>query len=489
MASPTASKPQPAQQPGAQRAALMKWLVPIAMGAVVLVIPTPAGLTPAAWHYFALFVAVIGGLITEPLPGPAVGFVGVALAVALRFFGKTPAEALRWGLGGFANDTVWLIFAANMFAVGYEVTGLGRRLALVLVKKLGRSTLGLGYAISLADLILAPFMPSVTARSGGTLYPIVKSIPPIYGSYPDDNPRKIGSYLLWTAFASASVTSGLFMTSFAPNVLAADIARKITKVDITWTSWAWGALPIGLVLFLATPLLCYFLYPPVLKHSTEVSEWAGSELKKMGTISRREITMAVLALGALVCWISAGKLISATTVALVVIALMLLSKVITWNDIAGAKQAWNVFVWFATLIVLADGLSTVGFLSWFAKRTAGLTTNIPVMAAMIAIVAAFFAVHYLIASGTAQAVALLPVFLAAAVTIPGLPMRPVVLLLLYSLGMMGCITPYANGPAPIYFSSGYIPAKDFWRLGFILGLFNLMVLLGIGLPWVMHVLK
>jgi len=332
-------------------------------------------------------------------------------------------------------------------------------------------------------------MPSVTARSGGTLYPIVKSIPPIYGSYPDDNPRKIGSYLLWTAFASASVTSGLFMTSFAPNVLATDIARKITKVDITWTSWAWGALPIGLVLFLATPLLCYFLYPPVLKHSTEVSEWAGSELKKMGTISRREVTMAVLALGALACWISAGKLISATTVALVVISLMLLSKVITWNDIAGAKQAWNVFVWFATLIVLADGLSTVGFLSWFAKRSAGLTTNIPVMAAMIAIVATFFAVHYLIASGTAQAVALLPVFLAAAVTIPGLPMRPVVLLLLYSLGMMGCITPYANGPAPIYFSSGYVPAKDFWRLGFILGLFNLLVLLGIGLPWVMHVLR
>lgn len=485
----TASQPKPAPAPPeVKRNVVFRWLVPVALGAVVLIIPTPSGLTPAAWHYFALFVAVIGGLITEPIPGPAVGFVGVAFATAIVFVGKTPAEALRWGLSGFSNDTVWLIFAANMFAVGYEVTGLGRRLALLLVRKLGRSTLGLGYAISLADLILAPFMPSVTARSGGTIYPIVKSIPPIYGSYADDNPRKIGSFLLWTAFASTSVTSGLFMTSFAPNVLATDIARKITKVDISWTDWAWGALPIGVVLFAVTPLLCYYLYPPVLKHSVEVAEWAGAELKRMGAISRREVTMAVLALGALVCWISAAKLISATTVALVVIALMMLTKVISWSDIAQAKQAWNVFVWFATLIVLADGLSSVGFLSWFAKRSASLTTNIPVMAAMIAIVAAFFAVHYLIASGTAQAVALLPVFLAAAVSIKGLPMRPVVLLLLYSLGMMGCITPYANGPAPIYFSSGYIPARDFWRLGFILGLFNLIVLLGIGLPWVMHVL-
>jgi L-tartrate/succinate antiporter len=193
-------------------------------------------------------------------------------------------------------------------------------------------------------------------------------------------------------------------------------------------------------------------------------------------------------LGALVAWISASRWIGATTVALVVISLMLLTKVITWSDIATAKQAWNVFVWFATLVVLADGLSSVGFLSWFAKRSATLTTNIPVTAAAIAIIAVFFAVHYLIASGTAQAAALLPVFLAAAVTIHGLPMRPVVLLLLYSLGLMGVITPYANGPAPIYFSSGYIPARDFWRLGFILGLFNLIVLLGIGLPWVMHML-
>jgi L-tartrate/succinate antiporter len=467
---------------------MLRWLVPIALGAVVLLTPTPAGLSPAAWHYFALFVAVIGGLITEPMPGPAVGFVGVAFATAIVFVGKTPAEALRWGLSGFSNDTVWLIFAANMFAVGYEVTGLGRRLALLLVKKLGRSTLGLGYAIGLADLILAPFMPSVTARSGGTIYPIVKSIPPIYGSYADDNPRKIGSYLMWTAFATASVTSGMFLTSFAPNVLATEIGRKITGVQVSWGTWAMGSLPVCLLLFIATPLLCYFLYPPVIKHSTEVAEWAGKELQRMGAISRREVTMAVLALAALAAWISASRWISATSVALVVISLMLLTKVITWSDIAVARQAWNVFVWFATLVVLAEGLSSVGFLSWFAKRSAALTTNIPVTAAAIAIVAVFFAVHYLIASGTAQTAALLPVFLAAAVTIKGLPLRPVVLLLLYSLGLMGVITPYANGPAPIYFSSGYVPVRDFWRLGFILGLFNLIVLLGIGLPWVMHIL-
>jgi L-tartrate/succinate antiporter len=487
--STTLPKPVQKETAPAGRGVLLKWLIPIALALVLRLIPTPAGLSPVAWHYFALFVAVIAGLITEPIPGPAVGFVGVSFAAAFLFVGKTPAEGLRWALSGFANDTVWLIFAANMFAVGYEVTGLGRRIALVFVKKLGRSTLGLAYAIGLADLILAPFMPSVTARSGGTIYPIVKSIPPIYGCSPTENPRKIGSYLLWTTFAMASITSGMFMTSFAPNVLATEIARKITHVDVNWTTWAMGSLPVCLLLFAATPLLCYYLYPPTIKRSTEVSAWAATELVQMGRITRRELTMALLALGALGSWISASRWISATTVALVVISLMVLTKVVTWNDIINAKQAWNVFVWFATLVVMAEGLSAVGFLSWFATRSATLTTHIPLTATMIAIVAVFFAVHYLIASGTAQTAALLPVFLTAAVAVNGLPIRPVTLLLLYSLGLMGVITPYANGPAPIYFSSGYIPSKDFWRLGLILGLFNLFVLLVVGLPFALHFLR
>src|SRR5208282_3431658 len=135
--------------------------------------PTPPGLTATAWHYFALFATVIAALITEPLPGAAIGFIGVTAASALRLVGKTPADATKWALSGFSNDAVWLIFAANMFALGYEATGLGRRIALLLVKALGRRTLGLGYAIALSDLVLAPVMPSNTARSGGTVFPIV----------------------------------------------------------------------------------------------------------------------------------------------------------------------------------------------------------------------------------------------------------------------------------------------------------------------------
>ena len=462
---------------------LRKWLGPVILGFILLLIPAPSGLTVAAWHYFALFAAVIAALITEPLPGAAVGFIGVSASAGLLLVGKTPEEATEWALSGFSNDAVWLIFAANMFALGYEVTGLGRRIALLLVKALGRRTLGLGYAIALSDLCLAPVMPSNTARSGGTVYPIVKNIPPLYGSFPNDHPRKIGGYLLWTGFATTCVTSSMFLTALAPNLLAVDLARKIAHVDISWGVWAMGFLPVGILLFTATPLLAYFLYPPEIKRGDEVAQWAGGELVTMGRITRREVTMGLLAVLALVAWIGGRPWISPVIVALAVISVMLLTQVVTWNDILANKQAWNVLVWFATLVAMAEGLSKVGFLAWFGSRAATYMTRIPLIPMLIATVVVFFIIHYLFASLTAQATALLPVFLLAVLSVQGVPAKAVTLILVYSLGLMGVLTPYASGPAPIWYSSGYIPTKDFWRLGAIMGAVYLLVLLAVGMPF------
>lgn len=488
---PTAAAPkvEPVKTPPSRQRLILKWLVPLGIGVLLWILPRPEGLTPNAWHFFAVFVFVIIGLVTEPLPGPAMGLLGISIAAGLVLVGKTPAESMRWALSGFNNDVVWLIFAATTFALGYEITGLGRRIALLLVKGLGRRTLGLGYAIALSDLILSPFMPSNTARSAGTIYPVVKNIPPLYGSSPTENPRAIGAYLFWTAFATTCITSSMFVTAMAPNLLAAELAGKIAHVQITWTSWMMGFLPVGIVLFLLTPLVTYFIYPPSIKRGDRVAEWAASELQQMGGISRREVTMGVLAVIALLCWIVGGKYIAAVTVALAVISLMIVTKVVSWNDIVNNKQGWNVLVWFATLVAMADGLSHVGFLTWFAKRSATALAGIPVAATVIGVIALFYLIHYLFASTTAHTTAVLPAFLATVLAVSGLPVKAVVLAMVYSLGLMGVLTPYATGPAPIWYSTGYIASKDFWKLGFIMGVLYLIVLLVVGLPYMLHFMR
>ena len=464
-----------------------KAVLPLLLGIIIALLPAPQGLNLTAWYFFAIFSAVILGLILEPLPAAAVGFIGVFLVAVLGLAGPKPADNIRWALSGFSNTTVWLIFGAFMFAMGYDKTGLGRRIALILVKKFGRKTLGLGYAITFSDLILAPFTPSNTARSGGTIFPIIRNLPGLYGSSPGETSRKIGAYIMWTAFAATCVTSSMFITSLAPNLLALDLVNKTVKISISWTEWFIGFLPVGIILILILPYLVYKIYPPEIKSSEEIPSWASQELDKLGKFSRKELVMALLAVLALALWIFGGNFIDATTAAGFVISLMIITGTVTWDDILANKQAWNVLVWFATLVALADGLNKVGFVTWFAKSMAALLTGMSPIVVMVVLVVIFFIIHYMFASLTAHTTAILPVMLAVGAAIPGLPIKTFALLLCYSLGIMGVITPYATGPGPVYYGSGYISRKDFWTLGLIFGTIFLVALIGIGVPYLLAI--
>ncbi len=475
-------------------------VAPIAVAIVIALIPAPAGLPQHAWYYFAIFVGVIIGLMFEPLPGGAIGLIGVTLVAILADFVlfspdqlakdgfNSTRAALSWALSGFSNTTVWLIFGAFMFALGYEKTGLGQRIALMLVKAMGRKTLTLGYAIMLADLLLAPFTPSNTARSGGTIYPVIRNLPPLYGSMPNDpSRRRIGSYLMWVAIASTCVTSSLFLTAFAPNLLAAELVRKIANVELEWGTWFIYAAPMCILLLALVPLLAYWLYPPEVKEGAEVPAWAKTELEKMGPLSRREMTLGVLVLIALALWIFGGDIMEATTAALVVISLMLILKVVTWDDITSNKSAWNTLAWFATLVALADGLSRVGFVKWFAEAVSTQLSGVSPTVAVLALLLINFFGHYLFASGTAHVTAMIPVLLAVASTIPGVNMHTLALGMCLQLGIMGIITPFASGPSPIYYGSGYLPAADYWRMGGIFGVIFFAAFMVIGVPWMLAI--
>jgi L-tartrate/succinate antiporter len=395
----------------------------------------------------------------------------------------TAGDGVRFALSGFSNGTVWLIFTAYMFSLGYEKTGLGRRISLLLIKGLGKKTLGLGYAVALSDLVLAPFTPSNTARSGGIIFPIIKNIPPLYGSTPESEPRKIGGYVMWVAMATTCVTSSMFLTGLAPNLLAIEILQKTAKVSISWTDWFMAMAPACAILFLIVPYVVYLVYPPTIKESADAPKWAGAELKQMGGITRKETTMAVLAIMALALWIFGGKLFDATTVALLGVCAMVLTGVIAWDDVISHKTAWNVLIWFATLVAMADGLARVGFLAWFAKVAAASMSGFTITALIVSLVLLFFFVHYMFASLTAHTTALLPVFLATALTVPNMPIKTLALLLCGTLGLMGILTPYATGPSPIYYGSGYISRKEYWLLGAGFGVLFIVVYLAVGYPY------
>src|SRR5262249_36010616 len=281
------------------------------------------------------------------------------------------------------------------------------------------------------------------------------------------------------------VTSTLFLTGLAPNLLAKELVKKTANVDLTWGAWFVAAAPAGLLLLLSVPLSAHWPYPPEVKEGGEVAAGSAKKLTKVGGFTSREIALAVLVAIALVLWIFAGDYVNPTTAALVVISLMVRLNVVTWDDISKNFNAWNTLAWFATLVALADGLNRVGFVKWFADGIATYMSGFSVLTALVVLLLINFFAHYMFASVTAHVTAMIPVFLAGGPAVPNMNMPQLALLLCLQLGIMGIITPYGTGPSPVYYGSGYLPAADYWRLGAIFGLIFLIVFMALSVPWVL----
>ncbi|MCT7562586.1 anion permease [Aliarcobacter butzleri] len=456
----------------------LKLLIPIVVLVILWFIPAPEGLSQNAWHFLAIFFAVVVGLIIEPVPAALVGFTGISFVALLGLIGN-PKESITWALSGFSNSVIWLIFAAFMFALGYKKTGLGKRVSLIMVKYMGKSSLGLGYAVAFSDLVLAPFMPSNTARSGGSVYPVAINIPHIFDSWPDKDPRKLGAYISWVAIATTCVTSSMFLTALAPNLLAVDLIAKSTGHAISWGEWAKVMIPLMVPLFLLTPWLAYVIYPPTQKKSPEAPVWASEELKKLGPITFKEYLMAFLATVALVLWIFGKEFgVDSTTAAISIVAIMVLTNVITWDDLISNKAAFNVLIWFSTLVAMAAGLQKVGVLTWIGANTQTMLAGLHPTALILSLIVLFFLLHYFFASVTAHVTALVPVFMTIAATLLAPEqILPFTIILAGSLGVMGIITPYGTGPSPIWYGAGYISQARWWGLGAIFGTLYLAVII------------
>ncbi|MCX7143455.1 MAG: anion permease [Proteobacteria bacterium] len=478
------------------RELLWRWGIPVVVAVVLASIPAPTGLKENAWHFFALFAGIVAALVLEPIPPAATGVVAITLGALLSRWTlfspdelanpkfKAASETVKWAFSGFASNTVWLVGGAFMFALAYEKTGLGKRIALLLVRLLGKNSLSLGYAAVFADTALAPFTPSNTARSAGTMFPIFVNLPPIYNSLPNDpSARRIGGYLLWTTFAASCVTSSLFMTACAPNFLAIDFIRKIAHVNLTYGQWFMAAAPFAIPLLLLLPLIGYVVCPPELRKSPEIPKWARERLVEMGPLSRNEIILAALVLLAIVLWVTAGDYIDAAIVAFMVISALLVLGVIKWSDMARNHAAWTTIVLLATLVAMAEGLSKTGFIKWFADYVGSHVNGLPPGTVLMVLITVYFFSHYFFSSLTAHTSAMMPIMLGVGMAVPGLEPEKLALGLALTTGLMGVISPYATGAALPYYNSGYITSVEFWRNGTVYGIIFLAALLFVGLPF------
>jgi divalent anion:Na+ symporter, DASS family len=456
---------------------IARGIIVIIVGLIIWYSPIPAGVKKEAWHLLAIFVATIFGLILTPLPMGAVVIIGVMMTTFTGVLKIGPA------LSGFANNTVWLIVAAFLIARGFISTGLGRRIAFGFIKAFGRKTLGLAYSIVASELVLSPATPSNTARSGGIIYPIVRALSSTFGSEPGNTARKIGAFLMTMEFQATVISSAMFMTAMAPNPLIAELAKKTANISISWGMWALAAIVPGLLSLILVPLLLYKIFPPEIKETPQAAEMARQELEKMGPMKRAEKIMLFVFCLILVLWVtSEWNQIDATVVALLGVAVMLITGVIRWDDVLAEKGAWDALIWFGGLVMMASQLNTLGFMKWFATTVGSSMAGWSWLSALIVLMLVYFYSHYGFASTTAHVTAMFPAFLAVAVAVKVPPYLAALTLGFFSALNAG-ITHYGTGPAPIYFNAGYVDQKTWWKLGLIVSFVNIVIWMGVGFPW------
>ncbi len=459
------------------RSTAIRFGIAVGLGVVVWHVPAPEGVTAEAWHLFAIFVATIVGIMLEPLPMGAVAVCGIA-AVTL-----TGTLRLGDALSGFSHSVIWLVVMAFFISRGFIKTGLAARIAYSFIRLLGRRTLGLGYSMVATELVLAPAIPSNTARAGAVMYPIVRSVAEAFGSRPGDgSERRVGGFLIQNSFHGNLVISAMFLTAMAANPLAAQMAAD-QGVEITWTRWAVAALIPGLASLLVVPFVLYKLYPPELKATPDAPGMARSRLAEMGRMKRGEQIMLVTFILLLALWIFGRQLqVHSTVTAIVGLAVLLATRVLTWEDVLNEKGAWNVFIWLSTLVMMATYLSRLGLVGWFSDTVGGLFTNTDWLPAFVVLSLIYFYSHYFIAGNTAHISSMYAAFLAMALAVGTPPLLGALVLGFFS-NLFSSMTHYSTGPAPVLFGAGYVKLADWWKLGAVVSVVNITIWLGIGGLW------
>jgi len=452
----------------------------VLFGLLLWFMPTPSGLETQAWHLFVVFITAIYAVIINAMP------IFTSSILALAVVVLTGTLTTKQAYSGFSEDFILLIIVAFLIARGVIKSGLGKRIAFLIIRKFGTSSLKLGYSIVAADMFISPAFPSNTARSG-VLFPIVNALAADSGSKVSDGSRKkIGAFLMMTSMAGLTLSSTLWLTAMAANPAGAKMAHEL-GIEISYGSWALSASVPVLILYVLVPWVIFKLYPPELKETPEAPQIAQKALEKMGSVHKNEWIMGATFIGMVILWIMSGSWgLNKTAVAFMGLGVLMLTNIFTLEDLRGEGNALGTLVWFAILYAMSKYLNELGFMGWVGGHISTAVAGYSWPIVYVSLIIGYVLIHYFFVSQTAQMLALFSVFLGVAIK-SGVPPELMAYMLLFATNFNAIITPQGSSANVIYTGSGYIEAGEVYKIGGIVTALNTMVFLTIGTAWILWV--
>jgi anion transporter len=454
-------------------------LLALSVFLVILALPQLAGLPTAGQRMLAVLGFAVVVWVTEALDYAISAIVISALMALLLGLSPDPAkpqaligtvQGLTTAMSGFANTALTLVAAALFLAAAMTVTGLDRRIALVVLSGVGTRTSHVVIGAIVVSIVLAFLVPSATARAAA-IVPIMMGIVPAFGA---DKKGRFAGLLMITTVQAVSIWNIGIKTAAAQNMVAVGFIQKLLGQDITWISWLIAAAPFSIAMSIGLYFIMMKMMPP------ETDEIAGGRhvvqevLAELGPITGPQKRLLFVSLLLLGFWTTEGLFhsfdSSTTTTAAVALLFLPVVGVMDWKR-ANPLIPWGTIVLFGVGISLGTALLQTQAAAWLADlvvRWFGL--NHLGAFAILAVMAAFLIVIHLgFASATALASSMIPIVIAIMqkVQTPGLSILGMTLLLQFVVSF-GFILPVNSPQGMVAYGTETFAARDFVHTGLVL---------------------
>lgn len=457
----------------------------------LLFMPLPTGMTPEGQKSLAIFIAALIMWVAKPIPIYQTSIIAILL---LPLIGAVEDQEIAFGTLGF--DIIWLMVAAFVLTSAMSETNLGKRVALSLVTRFGKSKVRTLAVFVVVNFLLAFFVPSTTARAS-LIVPIALVLLEVYQALPGES--KYGKLMMLQGVQNNAFATSMVMTATSAQVIAIGFINEQAGAKLGYMDWLIGSIPQAVL----TALFMFFIGLKIYSAAGKVGEDANeivqsklkTELQSLGKLSSAEKRVGVIFLITLLLWATGdfqkdwfGFEISTEQTAVFSMLLCLLPGigVLTWKT---AKIKWDLMVFSAGAYAVGNAFNDSGGASWLIERlVAGIGLD-KLNHSLVAIILIFITVfsHLLFTSKTVRTTILIPAIITIATT---LGMDPVPLALACSFSIATTITlPPHSKVNTLYFGTGYFSVLDELKFGLIACFVNASVISLVYFTWLQLVIK
>jgi anion transporter len=382
----------------------------------------------------------------------------------------------------YGGSGLWIILSGFVLAKGMEVSGLGKRIALVIATSMGCKPRNIILAVAIASMAISPLSPSTTAKAF-IILPICVGLIDAFGV--EKGKSQFGAAVMLMAMAGNNICSTAFLTATIPNPISADYLATTLGLKLDWGGWFRMAFPLTVVLLAASYLLVVWMFKPEVAASKETYDKVRSIRDDFGPLSGREKVVAVTFGISLVLWISERYLPFNAGLLSLALSLVLFLPQTHVMEVSkfGNSVPWGSIVLFAASMFLAKAVGRYRALEPVAEglfNALGLS-QLPVYLFILGAVLVAMMLHLIFTSTTVYATVMVPVIIGLTEISgvnPLLTALPVAL-----LAPIAVILPVNTIPNIIFHTEGWFTEKQIITYGFVLSLVSVAVVLFVGIPY------